>query len=433
VRRARWKAVLVAGTVALAGASVALNLAMPRPAGPGPPARAGVVKAFTEMLDEAQVRGTTPARWAAIARTNAIVVLNSWDFRLIPVLKRANPAVGVWVYKDLSGVRSDDCTARDGECGACRGVTDSRFLSSGIGYCWLRRHHPGWLLRAAATGRPFRFRGYPDTWETDYGSGAYQSQWIRNVLADVRGHGWDGVAVDNALTTASAYGTAARYPTDASVQTATLSALRRVGRALRAAGAGSVANVGYATRFPGLWQRWLGPVGGLEQEFYLSYTTRPDAVSTQWGAYESEVSSCAGQHKVCWFHAGSYSATVTPQTRGYALASLLLATDGRQLLSVGAFGPAAPTPRVSLGSSRGDMSRLGQAWRRSFASGVAVVNPATSSSVAYLGGSYVNEAGHRVSAVLLPPASGDILRTATRRPYGPQGIALTNYPQSVAG
>jgi hypothetical protein len=319
------------------------------------------------------------------------------------------------VYKDLSGVRSDDCTTRDGECGACRGVSDSRFLSSGIGYCWLRRHHPGWLLRAAATGRPFRFRGYPDTWETDYGSGAYQNQWIRNVLADVRSHGWDGVAVDNALTTATAYGTAARYPTDASVQAATLSALRRVGHALRAAGVGSVANVGYATRFPGLWQRWLGSVGGLEEEFYLSYTTRPNAVSSQWGAYETEVSSCAGQHKVCWFHAGSYSPAVTPQTRGYAVASLLLATDGHQLLSVGAFGSAALAPRVSLGSPRGAMSRLGRAWRRSFAGGLAIVNPASSTSVAYLGSSYVNEAGRRVSAVLLPPASGDILRTAARR------------------
>lgn len=417
MRRARWKAVLVVGTVALAGASVAVNIAWPRPVAPRPPAGRGVVRAFTEVLDKAQVRATTPAQWAAIARTNAIVVLNSWDFRLIPVLKQANPAVGVWVYKDLSGVRSDDCTTRDGKCGACpHGVTDSPYLSSGIGYCWLRRHHPDWFLREAATGRPFSFRNYPATWETDYGNSAYQDQWIRSVLADVRSHGWDGVAVDNALTTASAYGTAARYPTDASVQAATLSALRRVGHALRAAGVGSVANVGYATRFPGLWQRWLEPVGGLEQEFYLSYTTQPDAVGLDWDAYENEVSSCASQHKVCWFHTGSYSAAVTPQTRGYALASLLLATDGHQLLSVGAFGSATSATDVALGSSRGAMSGLGRAWRRAFASGVAVVNPASSSSVTYLGGSYVGEAGHRVSAVRLPPASGDILRTAARRP-----------------
>ena len=134
-----------------------------------------------------QVRATTKAQWAAVARDNAIVVLNSWDFRLIPVLKRANPEVQVWVYKDLSGVRSDDCTGPRGSCGACaQGVTDGIYLSSGMGYCWVKRHHPDWLLDAAGTGRPFEFRGYPQIWETDYGNASYQRQWIQNVLADVR-------------------------------------------------------------------------------------------------------------------------------------------------------------------------------------------------------------------------------------------------------
>jgi hypothetical protein len=412
-------AVLAAGlAVALAAGYLAVGLASsppaPRPAdGPRPAGQAGAAAAFTELLDEAQVRATTRAQWAAIARANAIVVLNSWDYRLIPVLKRANPAVGVWVYKDLSGVRSDDCTTGAGQCGSCpRRVTDSRFLSSGVGYCWLRRHHPGWLLRATGTNGPFRFRGYPATWEADYGSAAYQRRWIRDVLADVRGHGWDGVAVDNALTTANAYGTAARYPTDASVQAATYTALQRVGTALRTAGVGSVANVGYATSFPGLWQRWLGLVGGLEQEFYLSYTTRPGAVGARWGEYQDEVSSCAARHKVCWFHSGSYSAAVTARARDYALASLLLATDGRQLLAVGAFSAGAPPPRTALGLSLGAASRLGRAWRRSFAGGAVVVNPGMARATARLGRGYLDGTGHRVSAIVLPPASGTILRMA---------------------
>jgi hypothetical protein len=72
-------------------------------------------------------------------------------------------------------------------------------LTPGIGYRWLRRNHPNWPLNAAGNGRPLQFRGYPGTWETDYGSPAYQRQWTRNVIADVRGHGWDGVDVDNAF------------------------------------------------------------------------------------------------------------------------------------------------------------------------------------------------------------------------------------------
>ena len=420
MRRPGWRAPLLAAlavgvALTLAGVVVRSSAAPPMPSTPGL-VQAGTVKTFTHLLDGAQVRAMTWAQWTTIARDNAVVVLNSWDFRLIPVLKRANPSVQVWVYKDLSGVRSDDCATRTGNCGACRsGVADSRLLSSGIGYCWLKRNHPDWLLRALGSGRPFQFRGYPHTWETDYGNRAYQRQWAADVIADVHDHGWDGVELDNALATADAYGVAAMYRSNAAVQAATYSALQEVGHALNRAGVASVANVGYATNFPGLWQRWLGPVGGLEQEFYLSFTAQPDAVGGQWGEYESEVSSCAAQYKRCWFHAGGYTAAVTAQTRGYALASLLLATDGRQLLSVGDLTSLPAALRVALGLPLSTMGQAGRAWRRSFAGGVAVVNPTRYGTVAGLGGIYLDSAGRPVSAVRLEPGSGAVLRVSSGR------------------
>lgn len=268
MRRTGRIAVLAAGlAVTLAGGYLAADPAsLPAPRPSDGPSLAGVARAFTELLDEAEVRATTRAQWAAVARASAIVVLNSWDYRLIPVLKRANPAVGVWVYKDLSGVRSDDCTTRGGQCGTCPpGVADSRFLSSGVGYCWLRRHHPDWLLRAAGTGGPFQFRDCPATWEADY-----------------------------------------------------------------------------------------------------------------------------------------------------ALASLLLATDDRQLLAVGAFSAAPPPPRTALGPPLDAARRLGPAWRRSFAGGVVVVNPSTAGATVQPGGHYLGGAGRPVSAVVLPPASGAILDMVDR-------------------
>lgn len=408
-------ALAVGAVMVPAGVAVWRSTAPVAPAAGDLPVQAGTVKSFTNLFDEAQVQAMTRAQLATIARGNAVVVLNSWDFRLIPVLKRANPSVQVWVYKDLSGVRSDDCTTRTGNCAACgRGLADSRLLSSGIGYCWLKRNHSDWLLRALGSGRPFQFRGYPHTWETDYGNRAYQRQWAANVIADVHSHGWDGVELDNALAIADAYGVAARYRSDAEVQAATYSALQEVGHALSQAGVASVANVGYATRFPGLWQRWLGLVGGLEQEFYLSFTTQPDAVGSRWDEFESEVSSCVAQHKRCWFHAGDYTAEVTAQTRGYALASLLLATDGRQLLSVGNF-TSLPAALVALGFPLSTMDQAGRAWRRSFTGGVAVVNPTSTSTVADLGGSYLGKAGRRVSTDILAPASGAVLRVSARR------------------
>ncbi len=360
------------------------------------------------------VKATTNAQWAAIARGNTIVVLNSWDFRLIPILKQANPKVQVWVYKDLSGVRSDDCATGNGECGACpKGVSDSTYLSSGMGFCWVKRHNPDWLLRAAATGQPFQFKGYPHIWETDYGNRPYQRDWVQNVIADVKERGWDGVEVDNALTTAGAYGIAAKYPTDAAVQAATYAALQEVAPALRHAGVASVFNVGYATMFPGLWQRWLRQVQGLEQEFYLSYSAQPNAVGlASWAAYEEEISSCAVQHKSCWFHSGDYSTAVTAQTSQYALASYLLATDGRQLLAVGDMSSGPLAPRWPLGTPLSAMRQLGPARARYFAGGIAIANPSEYKSTVYLGGSYIDNGGHQLSALTLGPASGAVLRTA---------------------
>jgi Hypothetical glycosyl hydrolase family 15 len=378
---------------------------------PDIPAQTAAVRTFSSWLDEGQVRATTKAQWAEVAQDNAIVVLNSWNFRLIPILKRANPKVRVWVYKDLSGVRSDDCTGPGGSCGTCApGVTDATYLSSGTGYCWVKRHHPDWLLDAAGTGRPLEFQGYPQTWETDYGNGSYQRQWIQNVLADVRGHHWDGVAVDNALTTAGAYGVTAKYPIDAAVQAATYSALKEIGPALHAAGVPAVFNVGYATAFPGLWQRWLGPVDGLEQEYYLSFSTRPNAVGATWSTYEDEVSSCTAQHKSCWFHAGEHSDAVTAQTRQYALASYLLATDGRQYLSVGDAASNISEPRLTLGDRLSEMYKAGSSWRRYFKQGIAVVNPSTATLVVPLDGIYLND-GRAVNTITLRPASGAVLAT----------------------
>jgi Hypothetical glycosyl hydrolase family 15 len=408
LRRIGWRAaVLLLGLLTVAAVTIGNSDGPSRPA----PEQAAAVKTFSSWLDEAQVRATTKAQWAAVARDNAIVVLNSWDFGLIPVLKRANPKVQVWVYKNLSGVRSDDCTGPQGSCGACaQGVTDGTYLSSGMGYCWVKRHHPDWLLDAAGTSRPFEFRGYPQIWETNYGSASYQRQWIQNVLADVRDHGWDGVAVDNALTTAGAYGVAAKYPTDAAVQAATYSALQKIGPALHTAGVPAVFNVGYAAAFPGLWQRWLGPVDGLEQEYFISFSTRPNAVGATWSIYEDEVSSCTARHKSCWFHAGEQSDAVTSQTRQYALASYLLATDGRQYLSAGGVTSKPLEPRLALGGRLSEMYQVGASWRRYFKQGVAIVNPSMSTLVVPLGGIYLNN-GRPVNTITLKPASGAVLPT----------------------
>src|SRR5688500_3911615 len=62
---------------------------------------------------------------ATEARRRAYIVLNAWEGALIPKLKAANPAVQVFVYKDLSSTRSY----------ACRDGVDDAQLPTGVGYC----------------------------------------------------------------------------------------------------------------------------------------------------------------------------------------------------------------------------------------------------------------------------------------------------------
>jgi hypothetical protein len=417
VSKVGWQPIiLLLGLLAVAAVIVGIGV-QPRSQTPADPKQAAV-QTFSQWLDETQVQATSRAQWATVARENAIVVLNSWDYRLIPILKQANPKIQVWEYKNLSGIRSDDCTTRSGKCGNCApGTTDSVYLSSGMGYCWVKRQHPDWLLGASGTGQPFEYKNYPQTWETDYGNRSYQQQWVQNVLADVRGHGWDGVEIDNALTTAGAYGVAAKYPTDAAVQAATYSALQRIGPALHNAGVPAVFNVGYATAFPRLWQRWLGSVDGLEQEYFLSFSTQPNVVGPAWSTYEDEISACAAEHKSCWFHSGNYSDAITSQTQQYALASYLLVTDGRQYLSIGGTQSEPPGPSLTLGGRLSEMFQSGRSWLRYFTQGIAVVNPSSSSRVVQLDGTYLDR-GRAVQSITLAPASGAVLGTAAKGAEG---------------
>ena len=414
--------VVLALIVSLAGCGQPRPTALPAVA--VLPSRTGQSGTFSEWLDEKQVQKITADEWAAIAWRNSVVVLNSWDFRLIPILKRANPKVKVWVYKDLSGIRSDDCTTSDGRCGNCGpGITDSKYLSSGMGYCSTVHGHARWLLHSALTGRPFEFRNYPNTWATDYGNTSYQRLWIQNVLADVRAHAWDGVAVDNALTTANAYGIAANYRSDSSVQAATFSALERIGKAFRTAGVASVVNVGYATLFPGLWQRWLRPVGGLEQEFYLASPAGPSATGAAWRKYEREIASCAAEHKSCWFKPGGVALSGAGR---YALASYLIAVGGRQLIGA-QDGASVGRPCWQLGPPKGPRARLGLAWRRFFTHGVAIVNPTGESLTVPTGGRYQDRDGRSVNAVTLQPASGAVLRAVPSATAGTAQRAEPGY------
>src|ERR1019366_1393998 len=198
---------------------------------------------------------STAYNWATVAPHYSVIALNAWNYAWIPAIRAANPAVEVFVYKDLTSSRTS----------ACSGGVDQAELPTGVGYCWAMANHPEWFLHNASGGL-LQENGYPTQFEMDYGNPAYQQQWASNVAADLAAHGWDGVEMDNALDTANAYGASPSYPTDASVQTAMAAMLALVGRQIKAAGKLAVANLAYDTKYPSLWASWLPSVSGLMDE-----------------------------------------------------------------------------------------------------------------------------------------------------------------------
>jgi Hypothetical glycosyl hydrolase family 15 len=350
----RLLAIVGAGLVAAAGAVGISRLTATATAG-GPVA--GDVRGILE--DQSDVN----YNWATVAPKFAAIDLNAWDYSWIPAIKRANPNVKVFEYKDLT-------STRPGACAQSRDGLDNSELPTGVDYCWARSHHPEWFLTRG--GRPAAESGYPDQYLMNYADPAYQAQWLANVTADATSHGWDGVEMDNALVQASEYGGSDQFSSDAAVQVATTAMLQVVGSGLQAHGIIAVANVGYATQYPGLWQQWLGLTSGLEQEFYLSWSHSPDVTDPAgWQQYEEMVSSCAAQAKYCWFHVGRYDKGVSQQTVDYTLASYLLQADGT---SYYAYGDTTSSASLSLGPALDRARQVGGLWERDFQCGSVSVD-----------------------------------------------------------
>jgi hypothetical protein len=324
---------------------------------------------------------STSYDWATVAPQYDAISLNSWNYAWIPAIKAANPDCMVLVYKDTSSVRTDSCTGGTGDSClssgglfAPAGVEDAAYLATGVGFCYAWRNHPEWFLKDAS-GDYIIEAGYSTQYMTDFGSAAYQAQWLANVIADVQTNGWDGVHMDNVLNYDN-YGTPASYPTAAAVQAAMLSMLKVVGPGLQDAGITVVGNLGYNNLYPALWAEWLPYLSGLMDEFYMYWGDNSlNGTGTYWTTLEEEVQAAVSQGKTCFFNVGG--GTLTTAQIDYALASLLLYTDGNQYIAYGGSSDDTQNPIYTLGAATSAATESGGVYRRTFANGSVSVNPTT--------------------------------------------------------
>ncbi|MCE6997198.1 putative glycoside hydrolase family 15 protein [Saccharothrix sp. S26] len=350
---------------------------------------------------------------ATEARRRAYIVLNAWEGDLVGKLKAANPAVQVFVYKDLSSTRSY----------ACRNGVDDAQLPTGVGYCQAEKDHPEWFL-LDPNGRRFEYSGYSGHWQMDVGNTAYQDAWAANVIESSTEAGFDGVFMDNALFPCDAYHQGvcpAKYPTDAAIQDAYKSMLANTREDFVAAGLKTVANLSNARLHAGAWDAYTEHLDGGFDEWWLTFNDN-DLLSEYpegWSRQVAEITSNEARGKITWVQPHHTAGADRPYR--FALASYLLATgDKAAIASIDQTdGYGDPTPWRTeydwdLGTPIGPYKSVGaNLYLRDFTCGTVVVNANrtdTRSVTVPLDGDHLNERGTRVDQVSLAGTSGAILR-----------------------
>ncbi|MBM7786951.1 putative glycoside hydrolase [Tenggerimyces flavus] len=401
----RLSVVLTVGVLA-----VAMLCGPATASGPVRPLEAGQARSFWLHLNGTPV---SDAMIATEAQRRDYVVLNAWEGHLIPKLKAANPAIEVFVYKDLSSTRSY----------ACRDGVDDPQLPTGVGYCDAEANHPEWFL-LGSDGQRLEYAGYPGHWQMDVGDPDYQATWVANVVASSTAAGFDGILMDNALFPCDAYhaGTCpAKYPTDAAIQDAYVSMLASTREELVAAGLRTVANLSNARLYEGVWDTYTEHLDGGFDEWWLTFSD-DDLLSEYpegWSRQVAEVASNEARGKITWVQPHFTPGAERPFR--YALASYLMASDDAAAIAeMGRTdGYGDPTPwhgeyDWDLGAATGPYRSVGtNLFRRDFACGAAVVNANRTDSAprtVELGGEYLDHDGAAVTSIALAGTSGAVLR-----------------------
>jgi hypothetical protein len=100
-----------------------------------------------------------------------------------------------------------------------------------------------------------------------------------------------------------------------------------------------------------------------------------NGTGTYWTTLEEEVQAAVSQGKTCFFNVGG--GTLTTAQIDYALASLLLYTDGNQYIAYGGSSDDTQNPIYTLGAATSAATESGGVYRRTFANGSVSVNPTT--------------------------------------------------------
>lgn len=341
------------------------------------------------------------------ARYRYILIRDNLHGR-IAELRQVHPESQLILYKNVSFTEDEPGS----------GCPWAPFQGGGVSYCKAEQHE-SWFLHDRNTGARLE-SDYEDLYAMNIANPAYQQAWLADVIARLRdagndgsGQHYDGVWLDDTNT----------YPghnldgriaelTDAQYGQAMVGFIDAVSPQLRAAGFETIANVGmnpWETQQRADTLQMAHDVAAINREGLVRWgegmTWTTDGAAPHW-KYEVELAEDI-QAAGASFHAITYGQGSDVETQRYARATFLLAWNGddgsafnyRTLDS----GPTyLPDWTADVGVPTSARYGVGRGWRRDFAGGTVVINPAASGSQSFnLGGSFRRPDGSCTSSVTL--------------------------------
>jgi hypothetical protein len=300
------------------------------------------------------------------AKRRSYVLVNTWDAWMLPILRKHNPAIKVFVYKDASSTRRGDDQPVD-------------LQPAGVRYA----DAPASWFTKDISGQRIEYSGYSHHWLMDVGNPGYQQAWADNVLLSMQKHGFDGVFIDNLLWTRDAYGrTPANYGSDAAFQTAYRGFLKTVRDRFAGSGKLMLGNLSNARLAASRWESYLQFLDGAWDEWWLAIADDNllSEYSQGWARVVAEITACEKAGKIALVQPHFTAGSTRPFL--YAWASYLMVADGRAAIAEVQHtdGYGQPTPwhveyDWDLGSPLApfETPKLNIHVRR-FERGVAVVN-----------------------------------------------------------
>ncbi|MFB9315094.1 putative glycoside hydrolase [Nocardioides plantarum] len=334
------------------------------------------------------------------------LVLEPWEGARIPALKAKNPRLKVLMYNNVASVRKDS--------------HESGIYSTGLSY--REAQAGGWLLSDAA-GRTLQWSDWSDLYPTDVGATAYQDRWASNVLGELRSAAWDGVMMDDTLTSLSHTTVGDRVstqiPTDQAMYAATERFLARVATRVRSSGFLAVPNLTVQwNTWHAVVTDWTRYVSGWENEYFVKWgLDRAGArfAGADW-TWKADLASWLAARDVPLL-AVTYSNRSDLAAQIYHRATWLMTWNGRTGSSV--FVPsesdvnhwtAASTVEIGTPTQVRRLVGTTGVWRRAYTRGTALVNPTATSAVVQVTAGSRTLGGTPVTRVRVPARSGMILR-----------------------